>query len=89
MNLLLSLIKSLELFLTLKNKLFYYEIRTKSLSKQEAIIKQIEILRDRGKSGDADAADLLRMELKRERQELEHLSAFYFEASKKSANSDS
>jgi hypothetical protein len=77
MAILTSVLKSLELFLLLKNKLFYYEIRTKSLNRQKEIIAEIENLRSKGDSNSADRADLLRSELRRERQELEHLSTFY------------
>jgi hypothetical protein len=77
MAILTSVLKSLELFLLLKNKLFYYEIRTKSLNRQKEIIAEIENLRSKGDSNSADRADLLRSELRREREELEHLSTFY------------
>ena len=43
MNILTSLIKSLELFLTLKNKLFYYEIYEKSRIRQKQIIEEIDL----------------------------------------------
>jgi len=88
MAILLSLIKSLELFLNLKNASFYYEIRFKSKNKQKEILDEIEKLRNDGGSSSADRADLLRMELKREREELENLSAFYFKTSKESTNSN-
>lgn len=84
-----SLIKSLELFLSLKNKLFYYELRTKSKNRQTEIISEIEKLRSAGSSGDADRADLLRADLKAERSELEYLSAFYFKSKEGSTSADS
>ncbi len=83
MSILHSLIKSLELFLSLKNKLFYYEIREKSKQRQNEIIEEIEKLRSRGDSNSSDRADILRLELKREKSELEHLSTFYSKASEK------
>jgi len=89
MGILASLIKSLELFLNLKNKSFYYEIRIKSKNRQKEILDEIEKLRNDGSSSSADHADLLREELKREREELANLSAFYFKAPKESANSNS
>lgn len=89
MNALFSLLKSLELFLALKNKMFYYEIRNKSKNRQNEIIQDIENLRNRGSSNSADAADLLRLELKREREELEHLSNFYAKIREGSQNSNS
>ncbi len=84
-----SLIKALELFLLLKNKLFYYELREKSKKRQTEIISEIEKLRASGGSGDADRADLLRSELKSERAELEHLSTFYTQAKEGSTNPNS
>ncbi len=89
MGILASLIKSLELYLTLKNKSFYYEIRIKSNNRQKEILDEMEKLRNNGNSSSADRADLLRMELKREREELENLSTFYSKTSKESANSNS
>ncbi len=77
MAIILTVLKSLELFLALKNKLFYYEIRTKSINRQKEILEEIEKLRNRGDSASADAADILRLELRREREELANLSSFY------------
>jgi hypothetical protein len=88
MAILLSVLKSLELFLSLKNKLFYYEIRTKSIERQKDILAEIKKLRDAGDSASADAADLLRSELKREREELTHLSTFYAPLAKKPTDSN-
>jgi hypothetical protein len=88
MSILASLIKSLELFLSLKNKLFYYDIREKSKKRQNEIIEEIEKLRSRGDSNSADRADLLRSELSREKSELEHLSTFYSKASERSKDSN-
>ena len=88
MSILASLIKSLELFLSLKNKLFYYDIREKSKKRQNEIIDEIEKLRSRGDSNSADRADLLRLELSREKSELEHLSTFYSKASERSKDSN-
>jgi hypothetical protein len=89
MSILHSLIKSLELFLSLKNKLFYYEIREKSKQRQNEIIEEIEKLRSRGDSNSSDRADILRLELRREKSELEHLSTFYSKASERSKDSNS
>jgi len=86
MTILSSLIKSLELFLSLKNKLFYYEIREKSKNRQKEIIAEIEKLRSRGDSNSSDAADILRAELAREKSEIKHLSDFYSSSKEGSAN---
>lgn len=74
MVILTSVLKSLQLFLELKNKLFYYEIRTKSINRQKEIISEIESLRNKGDSNSSDYADLLRSELRKEREEIKHLS---------------
>ena len=84
MSLISSVLKSLELFLQLKNNSFYYEIREKSRKRQTQIINEIEELREAGDSNSSDRADLLRDELKSEREELEHLSSFYTKAKGKS-----
>ena len=65
------------LYLCLKNKLFYIELRKKKKKTRKRIIQEIEDLRSSG--GDADRADLLRDELIREDSNFQHLSAFYTE----------
>tara|TARA_R110001606_G_C15205298_1_gene632225 strand:- start:155 stop:400 length:246 start_codon:yes stop_codon:yes gene_type:complete len=78
-----ALIESLNLYLKLKNNLFYHNIRRESKKLQTNIINEIEKLRENGDSDSADRADLLRQELNSEKQELKHLSAFYSKASRK------
>ena len=77
-----SIIKSIELYLQLKNKKFYYDLYRDFNDKEDAITQRIEKLRDSGDSNDADRADLLRERLRAERQRFEHLSAFYTKADK-------
>ena len=77
-----SIIKSIELYLQLKNKKFYYDLHKDFNDKEDAITQRIEKLRDSGDSNDADRADLLRERLRAERQRFEHLSAFYTKADK-------
>ena len=72
-----SLIKSLELFLNLKNKRFYYDLYREQRNREDETLQEIEKLRDSGGSNDADRADLLRKRLTAEREQFEHLSAFY------------
>ena len=72
-----SLIKSLELFLNLKNKRFYYDLYREQRNREDEILQEIEKLRDSGSSNDADRADLLRKRLTSEREQFEHLSTFY------------
>ena len=74
-----SVLKSLELFLTLKNKKFYYDLHKEHNDREYAITQAIENLRDTGNSNDADRADLLRDRLAAERERFEHISAFYAE----------
>ena len=77
-----SIIKSIELYLQLKNKKFYYDLHEDFSDKEDAITQRIEKLRDSGDSADADRADLLRDRLAAERKRFEHLSAFYTKADK-------
>jgi hypothetical protein len=72
-----SLIRSLELFLNLKNKRFYYDLYREQRNREDEILQEIEKLRDSGSSNDADRADLLRKRLTTEREQFEHISAFY------------
>ena len=76
-SLIKSVLKSLELFLSLKNKKFYYDLHEQHRDREDATIERIEKLRDSGDSNDADRADLLRERLNAERKRFEHLSAFY------------
>ena len=77
-----SIIKSIELYLQLKNRKFYYDLHKDFRDREDAITQRIEKLRDSGDSNDADRADLLRERLRAERQRFEHLSAFYTKADK-------
>ena len=72
-----SIIKSIELYLQLKNKKFYYDLHKDFRDREDAITQEIEKLRDSGDSNDADRADLLRNRLAAERKRFEHLSTFY------------
>jgi len=77
LGLIKSLIRSLELFLNLKNKRFYYDLHREQRNREDEILQEIEKLRDSGSSNDADRADLLRKRLTTEREQFEHISAFY------------
>ena len=85
-SLIKSVLKSIELFLTLKNKLFYLELRNNHEKKREKIIQELEDIRADG--GDADRADLLRDQLIREDKAFKHLSAFYSKHSKGDSDTD-
>ena len=81
-SLIKSILKSVELYLQLKNKKFYYDLHQDFRDREDAITKKIEELRDSGDSNDADRADLLRKRLAAERKRCEHLSTFYTQADK-------
>lgn len=76
-----ALIKALFLvlieYLKLRNKSFYYDIRVKSRHEQQEIINEIEKLRTSKLSSDHVRADLLRLDLQREREFIKHISTTY------------
>ena len=82
-SLIKSLIKSLELFLNLKNKRFYYDLYREQRNREDEILQEIEKLRDSGVANDADRADLLRKRLTTEREQFEHISTFYSKTQEK------
>ena len=82
-SLIKSLIKSLELFLNLKNKRFYYDLYREQRYREDEILQEIEKLRDSGVSNDSDRADLLRKRLTTEREQFEYISAFYSKTQEK------
>ena len=75
--------------LILKNKLFYYEIRAKSINRQKEIIDEIESLRNKGDSNSSDVADLLRSELRKEREEIKYLSTIFTKVGEGKSDTDS
>ena len=72
-----SVLKSLELFLNIKNNKFYYDLQKEHNDREDKLINEIEKLRQTGTSWDADRADLLRQRLDSERKQFKHLSTFY------------
>lgn len=76
-----SLAKSLELYLKLKNKLYFNEIVHNHNETKTKLINEIEKLRDAGDSNSADVADLLRQKLRTEDQQFEYLSTVYLKSS--------
>jgi uncharacterized membrane-anchored protein YjiN (DUF445 family) len=84
LSLIKSVLKSIELFLSLKNKLFYIELRNNHEKERKRIIQEIEDLRSDG--GDANRADLLRDELIREDASFQYLSAFYAESRERNSS---
>jgi hypothetical protein len=68
---------ALTVFLELKSKAFYYDMMEKSRNTQTNIINEIEKLRNDKSSNSTFRADLLREQLRDEKQFAEHLSATY------------
>ena len=83
-----SILKSLELFLNIKNNKFYYDLHKEHQQTEEKLINEIEKLRQTGTNDDADRADLLRQQLADERKQFKHLSAFYSKTGKGATNTD-
>tara|TARA_Y100000114_G_scaffold29826_1_gene25530 strand:- start:13133 stop:13399 length:267 start_codon:yes stop_codon:yes gene_type:complete len=86
LTLIKSVLKSLELYLFLKNKAFYLKLVKDHEKERKSIIQEIEDIRTNG--GDADHADLLREQLIRKDRDFEHLSAFYSQFDKRDSNRD-
>ena len=76
----------MELYLALKNKLFFFELTNDHEKKRKKIIQEIEEIR--GNASDADRADLLREQLIRGDKSFKHLSAFYSESSARDSSSN-
>jgi|TARA_R110000824_G_scaffold20482_7_gene77127 hypothetical protein len=85
-SLIKSILKSIELYFSLKNKLFYIELRYNHEKARKRIIQELEDIRANG--GDPDHADLLRDELIREDASFKYLSAFYAQSGKGDADKD-
>ena len=83
-SLIKSVLKSIELFLSLKNKTFYLQLKRDHEEERKRIIQELEDIRANG--GDADRADLLRDELIREDNSFKHLSTFYSQFDKRDSN---
>ena len=83
-----SILKSLELFLNIKNNKFYYDLHKEHQKTEERLINEIEKLRQTGTNDDADRADLLRQQLATERKQFKHLSAFYSKTGEGASNTD-
>lgn len=83
-----SVLKSLELFLNIKNNKFYYDLHRDHNEREDKLIDEIEKLRQTGTSGSADRADLLRQRLDSERKQLKHLSTFYSKTDEGVSNTD-
>jgi len=89
MSLLKSLLKSIELYLALRNKLAFFEITEKHNRKKNELIEEIEKLRAIGDNDSNDRADFLRGQLATENNQFKHISTVFLEASGGSSDSDS
>jgi|TARA_R110000803_G_scaffold103550_1_gene171671 hypothetical protein len=87
LSLIKSILKSVELYLILKNKLFFFELTSGHEKKRKNIIQEIEEIRVN--AGDPDRADLLREQLIREDKSFKHLSAFNSKSSARDSSSSS
>ena len=83
-SLIKSVLKSIELFLSLKNTTFYLQLKRDHEEERKSIIQELEDIRSNG--GDADRTDLLRDELIREDNSFKHLSTFYSQFDKRDSN---
>jgi hypothetical protein len=88
MSLVKSILKSVELYLALRNKLAFFEITEKHNKNKNELIEEIEKLRAIGDNESNDRADFLRGQLLTENKQFKHISAVFLEAQGGSADSD-
>ena len=89
MSLIKTLAKSLQLYLELRNKLAFFEIKNQHRNIKNELINEIEELRAAGDSNSSDRADLLRKRLKSENDDFEHISTVFLKAKGGKPDSDS
>ncbi len=87
-SLIKSVLKSVELYLKLRNKLAFSEITEKHNKRKHELIEEIEKLRDIGDNESSDRADFLRGQLLTENKQFKHISAVFLESEGGSADSD-
>ena len=88
MSLVKSILKSVELYLALRNKLAFFEITEKHNKNKNELIEEIEKLRAVGDNESSDRADFLRGQLRTENNQFKHISAVFLEAQGGSADSN-
>ena len=88
MSLVKSILKSIELYLALRNKLAFFEITEKHNKKKNELIEEIEKLRAIGDNESSDRADFLRGQLRTENNQFKHISTVFLEAQGGSSDSD-
>ena len=87
-SLIKSVLKSVELYINLRNKLAFSEITEKHNKRKYELIEEIEKLRAIGDTESSDRADFLRGQLLTENKQFKHISAVFLEAEGGSADSD-
>ena len=80
MSLIKTLAKSLQLYLELRNRLAFFQIKNQHRQIKNELINEIEELRAAGDSNSSDRADLLRRRLKSENDDFEHISTVFIKA---------
>jgi len=88
MSLVKSILKSIELYLSLRNKLAFFEITEKHNKNKNELIEEIEKLRAIGDNESSDRADFLRGQLRTENNQFKHISTVFLEAQGGSTDSD-
>jgi hypothetical protein len=81
-----NLFKAIGLYFSLKNRSFYYDVLNKSKQQQKQYIAEIESLRAARNINDADAADLVRMQLLEEKRFYKHIATTYASITSLSGN---
>ena len=84
-----ALTQSLRLYLELRNRLAFFEIKNNHRRIKNELINEIEELRAAGDSNSSDRADLLRKLLKSENDDFEHISTVFIKAQGGDSSSDS
>jgi len=84
-----ALTQSLRLYLELRNRLAFFEIKNNHRRIKNELINEIEKLRAAGDSNSSDRADLLRKRLSSENDDFEHISTVFIKAQGGDSSSDS
>jgi len=84
-----ALTQSLRLYLELRNRLAFFEIKNNHRRIKNELINEIEELRAAGDSNSSDRADLLRKRLKSENDDFEHISTVFIKAQGGDSSSNS
>ena len=83
-----ALTQSLRLYLELRNRLAFFEIKNNHRRIKNELINEIEELRAAGDSNSSDRADLLRKRLKSENDDFKHISTVFLETEGGSSDPD-